>query len=80
MYLHIFLVYSSMVVHLGWFSNLASMHSSVTNISVQVSLCYDDTEALGKYPGVVADLLLVWQGISTLTFVVAGLVYIPTSC
>jgi hypothetical protein len=44
---HIFLIYSPVVGHLGYFHTMTIMNSAVINIGVQVSLLYPDLCSFG---------------------------------
>jgi hypothetical protein len=46
---HIFLIFSSVVGHLGYFHSLAVLHNAVVNMGVQVCLLYLDVHSFEMY-------------------------------
>jgi hypothetical protein len=48
--LHNFLIYSSVIGHLGCFHGLVIVNNAVMNISVQVSLLHPDLRSIGCMP------------------------------
>jgi hypothetical protein len=81
---HVFLIYLSVVEHLGCFYSIAIVSNAAINIGVQVPLLSPDLHLFGYTPrsdivGSYGSFIFVFYEASILFSIVVVLIYIPTS-
>jgi hypothetical protein len=76
---HIFLIYLSVMCHLGFFKSSAILNSATVNMGVLVILWYPTVHAFGCLLDHMTVCSLVFWGTSILLSIMFALLYIPTN-